>query len=430
MARINDKKVIERLEEIALVDPPHEASLRAVERARQAVVQQQPVRQPRFSRRFSVFVACAAALLVLIPMAAYLRHKARDPVNDAPAVTGPLAREPVVGPSGPAATAEKPVPGALPAPGRPDLPSEPSVARVTPPGSYKPSPSVVVGGKPLTRELNRPPDNRLELDERQGDEDLLAEIKRLPETVWVNVSRSKVSAAGLVHLKLLKSVARVELDRDQVTPEGVRQLQAIKDLEYLGVRRSDDEAAEYLAELTNLKGLALSYTEGLTDAGVAPLAAMKKLERLSLNTARRVGDAGLGSLANLMELRELDLHGTAVTDAGLVHLEALRHLERLTLNNQITDEGLRHIARLTSLKELQLGGSLVTDAGLVHLSGLTELWSLGIQHLDVSDAGLQHLKPLKKLMQLGLKGTRVSAAAVEKFRRELPHKTPSTFGEQ
>jgi len=430
VAEINDKTVIEWLKRVAQVEPTADASARAIDRVRQAVLQEQPVRRRAFRTVTLLVTGCAAAVVVvLFSVRNHFQPGIVRPVANGPAISAPRDGNNRPAPTDLVARSDEPRPGE-PVPGSlPLAPSGPAVRSNGPPLPGKPASAVIPGAKPRSQASDALPDNYLDLKEEDGDDELLAQIKRFPNTTWVNVGRSKVTAAGLAHLQILPRVTRLGVDSAQLTPEGIRHLKELPDLEYLEVRRGKDDTEARVIALPNLTSLVLSYTERLTDDGLAHLALMKNLRRLSLHNARRVGDAGLAHLAGLTELRELDLCSTAVTDAGLEHLEGMKHLELLNLAvTEIGDDGLKHVAGLSSLKELQLGGTRVTDAGLAHLSGLTEIWALGLQQLDVTDAGLEHLKPLTKLMRLGLSGTRVRDAAIQKFRRELPHKTPSTFG--
>jgi len=396
--RISEKTVIDWLERVALIEPTNEASVGAIGRAREALGHRQiPLRQ-RY-RRTIVAIGCTAALVILLI-----------------SVLNPFSH------NGPDSTPDKLAQS---------VPSAKSDARALKSDAFltADSPAVPDSQKESYLAFDRLPDNYLKLKEHEDDAVLLALIERLPRTSWVEVGGSRVTYAGLAHLKILKELTRVGVDAEQITSEGVRQLQALTHLEFLQVYRATDDSLAQLKQLTNLTQLGVGNSGQLTDAGVAHLAGMKNLQMLALANDPGIGDAGLSHLRRLTELRDLDLNHTAVTDEGLEHLQRLKHLERLNLSaTNISDAGLRYVSKLTSLAELQLGHTRVTDAGLAHLAELTNLWSLGLYQLNVTDAGMEHLKLMKKLMVLGLKGTQVSDAAVEKLRKELPHATSSTFG--
>jgi hypothetical protein len=91
--------------------------------------------------------------------------------------------------------------------------------------------------------------------------------------ISITLASTKVTDAGLVHLKGLKSLEELYLGNTQVTDAGL----------------------VYLEELASLADLSLTSTQ--------------------------VTDAGLVHLMGLKSLWILDLHGTQVTDTGLEHLK-------------------------------------------------------------------------------------------------------------
>ncbi|MFP6613292.1 MAG: leucine-rich repeat domain-containing protein [Pirellulales bacterium] len=152
-----------------------------------------------------------------------------------------------------------------------------------------------------------------------------------------------------------------------------------------------DAGLVHLKRLTSLKILDLSNTK-VTDAGLVHLKGLTKLEKLSLNDTK-VTDAGLEHLKGLTKLESLSLWDTKVTDAGLEHLKGMTELKKLSLlNTKITDAGLVHLKGLTNLEVLNLTRTKITDAGLVHLKGLTGLLFLYLNRTKVTDAGVNKLQ--------------------------------------
>jgi len=188
----------------------------------------------------------------------------------------------------------------------------------------------------------------------------------------------------------------------------------------LGYSKITDAGLEHLKGLTELKELFLNNTD-ITDAGLVHLKGLTNLEMLIIRKTR-ITDAGLVHLKGLTNLQGLGFTNTNVSDAGLVHLERLTKLERLWLTQtRITDAGLVHLKGLTKLEGLNLSSTKVSDAGLVHLKEMTRLQGLGLWDTKVTDAGLVHLEGLTKLEGLGLKNTQVSDAGVKKFQQALPN---------
>jgi hypothetical protein len=143
--------------------------------------------------------------------------------------------------------------------------------------------------------------------------------------------------------------------------------------------------------LRGLQRLNLGDTH-ITDAGLAHVGGLTSLRHLNL-VGTRVSDDGLSHLQDLNQLQELVLIGTQVSDAGLSHLHDLTNLREIHLDNtEITDAGLRHLHHLTSLRELHLSGTSVTDAGLAHLRGFTGLMWLSLANTRVTNVGLAEIR--------------------------------------
>jgi len=236
-------------------------------------------------------------------------------------------------------------------------------------------------------------------------EKAIAEIKKLGGRVNVDetspskpvksvgLAGSKVTDAGLEHLKDLTKLQSLRLFHTNVTDAGLTNLKGLTQLHSLILKmRYDDHE--------------------ITDAGLANLKGLTKLRSLHLINAD-VTDAGLANLRGLSQLQSLGLASTKVTCAGLVHLRGLSKLQwlGLTLSN-ITDAGLENLKGLPHLQSLALGCTNVTDAGLLHLEGLSNLQSLGLGFTKVTDAGLVHLRGLSKLQLLDLEGTKVTDAGL------------------
>jgi hypothetical protein len=181
-----------------------------------------------------------------------------------------------------------------------------------------------------------------------------AKIERDDEgnVISINLGNTRISDAGLVHLKGLTSLERLNFMSRSITDEGLVHLKGLKSLVYLG----------------------LTYAQ--------------------------VTDEGLVHLKELKNLESLRLRGTKITDSGLVHLQGLQNLKSLSLPDQITEAGLQHLQGHTNLKLVSLPDQ-ITDAGLAYLQGMTNLEGLNLAGKEeVTDAGLQHLKGVTNLQSL------------------------------
>ena len=127
----------------------------------------------------------------------------------------------------------------------------------------------------------------------------LAVLGKLPTLANLTINsatNSKITDAGLAHLRELKQLTHLSFDTQHITDEGLR----------------------HLGTLTSLQFLHLMLLPQVTDVGVRHLASLKELTHLSL-FGSRITDASLLTLASLPKLTSLMLDQTAITDAGLAH---------------------------------------------------------------------------------------------------------------
>ena len=117
------------------------------------------------------------------------------------------------------------------------------------------------------------------------------------DVVIVDLSATKVTDAGLVHLKGLTKLLLLSLNNTKVTDAGLAHIKG----------------------LTNLKRLFLGLTK-VTDAGLVHLKGLTNLEELALNRSGVAGP-GLAHLKGLTKLKYLNLRDTNVTDASVKKLQ-------------------------------------------------------------------------------------------------------------
>ena len=117
--------------------------------------------------------------------------------------------------------------------------------------------------------------------------------------------------------------------------------------------RITDAGMVHLKGMPNLQKLSLSYTD-ITDLGLTHIKGLNNLQSLNLSNTQ-ITDKGLNNIKGLKNLRRLNLARTRVTDAGMVHLEGMTNLQTLSLTyTDIDDLGLTHIKELKNLKTLRL----------------------------------------------------------------------------
>jgi hypothetical protein len=224
---------------------------------------------------------------------------------------------------------------------------------------------------------------------------LLGDDLFLP-VVTVDLSRSKVTDAGLECLRDLPEVRALHLDGTCITDAGLEQVRALTQLDSL--------------ELNDVP---------VTDSGLENLEYLSQLRWLKLNNTR-VTDLGLKHLQGMKQLQVLELAGTPITDAGLEYLKGLTNLEDLCLaNTRVAGPGLTHLKELCVLQCLSLDHTPITDARLKHIKQLSQLRSLCLGNTQITDEGLEYLQG-SNIEGIELQNTRVTEQGVTRLLHTLP----------
>jgi Leucine Rich repeat len=144
-----------------------------------------------------------------------------------------------------------------------------------------------------------------------GDEEVLRFAGRFPKVEHVNLTRTKVTDAGIRSLAPLVN---------------------LRFLEFSGVSVGDLGLAA-LSPLTKLKTLRINDTN-VSDLGVRALDGMNELETVFLS-GTRITDEGLSLLAQRPKLSLINVERTAISDDGLVKFSK-RVGEQTTTSNRLT----------------------------------------------------------------------------------------------
>jgi len=172
----------------------------------------------------------------------------------------------------------------------------------------------------------------------------------------------------------------------------------------LGNTKITDAGLVHLKELKKLRKIRISKT-AITDAGMSHLAKCETLEDIDVSQTK-IGDIGVRELRALPRLKNLNLYLTLVTDQGLdsfrkEDFRSATKIERLNLDKcPITDSGLAHLASLTSLAWLHLGGTAITDAGLAELAKLETLKEAIVTKTETTLEGVETLRHKRPDMNL------------------------------
>lgn len=272
-------------------------------------------------------------------------------------------------------------------------------------------------------------------------DDRLARLQRQRDLQVLDLSRTRITDAGLVHVRGLANLKSLDLDSTHTGDPSMEHLEGLVSLERLILSNTKitDEGLKHLGKLTQLGELALSGTR-VTDVGLPTLRMLRKLSRLDVrgsgvtftafteqmphfgfdDAVRAFGGTTIRDENGI--LTYLNFAGNpqiADPDLDLVgHQTGLKDL--FLSNSRITDRGLKHLAELRGLEWLDLSGTELTDVGVLLLAGHERLAVLDLKATHISDAALSHLGPkaLPALSRLNVSGTQLTRPAFLAFLKD------------
>lgn len=207
----------------------------------------------------------------------------------------------------------------------------------------------------VTRDAKLPASPIVEVDlsgTNVTDDDLRL-VGNLSELRTLNLHRTGVSDAGVLHLQGLKHLVTLTIGDTRITNAGLKALTALEQLEFIGLHgtRVNDAGVIHLKAFPHLKSLFLSKSD-VTDEGLKTVKDLTDIELLWLAESR-ITDVGLAELAGLSRLKSLSFEKTRITDEGLSHLLGLKELAYLNVRGtRVTASGLSRLARMPRLKHL------------------------------------------------------------------------------
>jgi len=246
-----------------------------------------------------------------------------------------------------------------------------------------------------------------------NDADMI-ELGRLPHLRRLDLSHTRISDEGLLHLKAAPAITELNLFYSEwITDQGLTAIRNWKQLKRLNLRgtRISDGTLALVAKLPGIEALDIANTQ-ITDNGLDHLITLTNLKELSLGRSR-LSENALEVLRMLPTLTYLDLSGARAAPPDM----GRRRGSVGTLN----EETLRALAELKELRTLKLGYSEITVAGLGTLSTLDKVEKLGLELCTgLDDSAVAELAKWKALKYVDLQETKISAEGVEELRKAKP----------
>ena len=239
----------------------------------------------------------------------------------------------------------------------------------------------------------------------------LLDLARLPKLERLDLSHTRITDEGLLHLKSAKQIKDLNLYyAEQVTDQGIAAIREWKNLKRLNLRgtRIYDGSLAIVGGLTQLEALDIAGTQ-FTDNGLDALVPLTQLKELAIGRSK-LGKNALEVLRLLPTLESLDLGGPLKGAGGLRDKEgtpmpddlpraiaALKQLRTLKLSySQIGADGLRILGSLDHIEKLSLeGSSRVDDQALAELAKWKSLHYLDVQATKVTPQGVATLEKAK-----------------------------------
>lgn len=273
-----------------------------------------------------------------------------------------------------------------------------------------------------------------------------------------------IGDAAFVSSLSLKNMSRLDLNRTNVTPQGLFKIYGA-DAIYGSIRletRTDEaliaircapngqiliwtgsfEADDWqaLTYLTRLSGLEIRRWDNqdvfertlaknkppmsceIDDNVMRILASLPELKNLTLNGQLKITPQGLLPLAETNRLEGMDFGAMPLTDEHLVVIGKMTNLVSLSMSSHlISDEGAKSLQSLQALTWLKISGcTRLTNETLHWVSKLRAVQSLYLVELQIDDEGLEHLHRMPALTQVFCDNTDCTDDGKAKLLRSLP----------
>jgi hypothetical protein len=278
---------------------------------------------------------------------------------------------------------------------------------------------------------NRPPfysinwkENRLIVRGPQSDDDWDTVIAVIKEHGITKLNASGMTGAALQRLHNLDHLTELDISGStELTDEGVLHLARMPQLQVLllggWTSPISDRGLGVLRQLPRLRRFEASWTQGLSDTGLANLGFCEHLEEVNL-MGTHAGDGAIRALTAKPKLRRFHT-GTAVTDRGLALFHEFPIFKSwhggkikyglmspdagpnfLMLDGPFTDAGLAGLEGLDGLFGLSFFWhcSAFTSAGLEPLRRLANLGFLGCQGKNCDNQAMRHIAAIPRLRML------------------------------
>lgn len=238
---------------------------------------------------------------------------------------------------------------------------------------------------PARGRLVFPPGIRTILKVRYEGSQHMSDLDRLsPNSLFgINMKRLEVTDDDLKHLARLTSLQHVELEGTDISTKGVKNLEPLKNLLFLGVDK------------TLIKGDALK------------------------------------SIGKHTTLVNLIIGHNDIDEECYKDLLGLKNLTNLQVDNtHLSEKGFSYMVKLPNLLVIKLSGNnRITDKAMAKLQN-TKIEALNVQNTGVGPGSLPYFLKMPRLRHLKLEGRNFSPEQRKEFARKLPRVTLQFQGKE
>ena len=249
----------------------------------------------------------------------------------------------------------------------------------------------------------------------------LLDLARIPTLVKIDLSHTRISDEGMLHLKPAKQIVDLNLYyAEQITDQGMAAIRDWKNLRHLNLRgtRVSNGTMAIIGTLPQLETLDIANTQ-VTSVGWDAMGSLTHVKELALSFSSYTGSSGVAKVNDgafqvlrlLPTLQTLDLGGPKAGGRG--------KLERAgsALSSGITTV----ISQLKALKVLKLSYSQIDADGLKILSSMPNLQKLLLSDCPrVDDHAIAALARFPSLKYLDVQETKMTPAGVAALQQAKP----------
>ncbi len=265
----------------------------------------------------------------------------------------------------------------------------------------------------------------------------LACVAAFPGLRFVELQKSKITDAGLIHLQGLRNLEHLNLKDTAISDEGLRHLAGLTGLKQLDLERTrirgpglahcakcpdlteirlglDDCLESDLDSLNQLRSLEELTVYGASKLDLHDLPQLKKVS--AMLSGHQDQDVEL-RLVNLPQLTDLWLSSDSPLGLRMNAANLPQILRMSIYSNDNIPLPYQEIGRLTNLRELHAGnGSPISEASVRQLAGLHRLTRLAFNG-DVDAPAVQHLAHFTALRHLHFGGSTIDDAELRHLSR-------------